>query len=165
MPERSERHVELMGLIATAPNETFAREYLNELWGIWGTAPDETAQEILQRGMEQRAAYNFVGALKDFDALIAYCPHYAEGYNQRAFVNFIGRNYEAALIDLDQALAITPDHIGAMSGKALTLLQLGRTREGQVLLRAALLLNPWLPERNRIVPLESIEENDTQTDL
>lgn len=165
VPERSDRHVELMGLLAEAPNETQAREYSNELWGIWGTAPDETAQEILQRGMERRAAYDFVGAVQDFDALVEYCPHYAEGYNQRAFVNFIGQDYEAALVDLDRAIALTPDHIGAISGRALTLLQLGREREGQLGLRAALALNPWLPERNRIAPLEPFKENDNQTDL
>lgn len=165
MPERSARHAELMDLIANAPNETIAREYSNELWGIWGTAPDETAQEILQRGMERRAAYDFVGAIKDFDALIKYCPHYAEGYNQRAFINFIGQDYAAALVDLDRALTLTPDHIGALSGRALTLLQLGRTREGQIGLRAALALNPWLPERNRIAPLPSGEQNSGQTDL
>ena len=165
VPERSARHVELMGLIAQAPNETQAREYSNELWGIWGTAPDEAAQEILQRGMERRAAYDLVGAAQDFDALIAYCPDYAEGYNQRAFINFIGQDYAAALVDLDRAIALTPDHIGAISGRALTLLQLGRTREGQLGLRAALALNPWLPERNRIAPLEPATENDGQTDL
>lgn len=164
-PERSVRHIELMALIANAPNEAQAREYSNELWGIWGTAPDETAQEVLQRGMERRAAYDFVGATKDFDTLIDYCPNYAEGYNQRAFVSFIGRDYEAALVDLDRAIALTPDHIGAISGRALTLLQLGREHEGQIALRAALALNPWLPERNRIAPLEPIEKNETQTDL
>lgn len=154
-----------MALIADAPNEPQARNFSNELWGIWGTAPDEAAQEILKRGMDRRAAYDFVGAVQDFDTLIDYCPDYAEGYNQRAFVNFIGQDYDAALDDLDRAIELTPDHIGAISGRALTLLQLGRKREGQIALRAALALNPWLPERNRIAPLEPVEENRTQTDL
>lgn len=154
VPERSERHTELMELISKAPNETQAREWSNELWEIWASAPDEVAQEILHRGMGRRASYNFAGAIEDFDRLIAYCPHYAEGYNQRAFVNFIRQDYAQSLEDLELALQLLPDHIGALTGKALTLIQLGREREGQIILRQALLLNPWLPERNRLLPLD-----------
>lgn len=158
--ERSNRHHELMDLVAAAPDENTARDLSNELWGIWATAPDDTAQQILQRGMERRDSYDFVGALKDFDALIAYCPNYAEGYNQRAFVNFINGSHAVSLTDLDRTLELTPDHIGALSGRALVLLELGREREGQLALREALKLNPWLPERNRLVPLENLEEKE-----
>jgi tetratricopeptide (TPR) repeat protein len=147
LPARSDLHISLMEQVAAAPDEITAREISNQLWEIWGTAPDDTAQEILQRGMERRAGYDFSGALEDFDALIAYCPDYAEGYNQRAFVNFIQGDYETSLTDLDRAIARTPDHIGAIVGRALALIQLGRNEEGQTQLRAALELNPWLPER------------------
>ncbi|SDW16350.1 tetratricopeptide repeat protein [Litoreibacter albidus] len=164
-PERSPRHIELMAAVAAAPDEMTARQHTNELWGIWAKAPDGTAQQILDRGMTRRASYDFVGALADFDKLIAYCPDYAEGYNQRAFVNFIREDYEAALLDLNRALALTPDHIGAIVGRALALIELGQHRAGQIALRKALLLNPWLPERNRITALPDREENDTQTDL
>ena len=163
--ERSARHSELMELVAGSPNEMVARGYTNELWGIWATAPDDTAQEILDRGMNQRASYNFAGALKDFDTLIAYCPNYAEGYNQRAFVNFIREDYETALADLNRAVELTPDHIGAIVGRALALIELGHVLEGQIALRRALLLNPWLPERNRVTPLPETEENGVETDL
>lgn len=152
--ERSERHLQLMEQVANAKDETMARELNNQLWEIWATAPDEMAQEILQRGMERRAAHDFASAVDDFDALVEYCPNYAEGYNQRAFVNFILGDYETSLTDLERALAITPDHIGALTGRALALMQLGRNDEGQAVLREALKLNPWLPERNRLEPLE-----------
>ena len=78
---------------------------------------------------------------------MAYCPDYAEGYNQRAFVSFLAHDFEAALVDLEATLALNPRHIGALSGKALTLIGLGRREDGQATLRAALALNPWLSER------------------
>lgn len=165
LPERSERHNALMDLIEAAPSETVARDFTNELWGIWATAPDETAQEILERGMNRRASFDLTGALSDFDTLVDYCPDYAEGYNQRAFVNFIRQDYDAALKDLTKAVELMPDHIGAIVGQALALIQLGRDREGQIALRRALILNPWLPERNRVTPLPDEEENDIKTDL
>jgi len=81
-----------------------------------------------------------------FDRLIDYCPDYAEGYNQRAFVNFLREDFAAALVDLDLALERRPRHVAAMSGKALTLMGLGRHDEAQEILREAVKLNPWIPE-------------------
>ncbi len=162
---RTEAHDRLMAEVRVAENEMEARLLTNELWEIWATAPNETAQEILQRGMERRRSYNFAGAVEDFDTLIEYCPNYAEGYNQRAFVNFIRGDYEVSLEDLNRAVEITPDHYAAVVGRALALMQLGRNKEGQIALREALELNPWLPERNRLVPLDEVEDKLPGQDL
>ena len=97
--------------------------------------------------MAQSESQAFLEARDTFDALIAYCPDYAEGYNQRAYASFLRRDYPAALVDLEMALNIMPNHIAALSGKALTLIGMGRAAEGQEALRAALALNPWLSER------------------
>jgi tetratricopeptide (TPR) repeat protein len=153
-PERSPEYSALLTQLRAAKSEAEAQPLNNRLWQIWTTAPDATAQEILARGMQRRASYDLLGAQQDFDALIAYCPDYAEGYNQRAFVSFIRQAYEASLADLDRTLAITPDHVGAASGRALALFELGREREAQIALRYALSLHPWLSERALLRPLE-----------
>ena len=165
LPPRSETHTRLMIEVAKAGSEAEARQLNNQLWEIWTTAPDQAAQEILRRGMERRASYDFAGALKDFATLIDYCPNYAEGYNQRAFVHFIRGDHQQALNDLERALEITPDHIGVISGMALTLMELGQMREGQIVLREALKLNPWLPERHRLIPLDQLEDTDPGQEL
>lgn len=162
LPDRSDRHTELLALVAQAQNEMKAQDLNNQLWEIWTTAPDDIAQEMLERGMGKRRAYDFLGAISDFDALIAYCPHYAEGYNQRAFIHFLREDYESALTDLRRTLEITPDHIGALSGVALSLLNMGLEREGQLALRHALTLNPWLPERFQLRELPPAEGNATE---
>ena len=100
--------------------------------------------------MAKRESFDFLGARDALDALVEYCPQYAEGYNQRAFASFLRRDYAAALVDLDKTLEIMPNHIAAMSGRGLTLLGMGRTEEGQEALRNALRLNPWLAERSLI---------------
>ncbi|MEP5198489.1 MAG: tetratricopeptide repeat protein, partial [Paracoccaceae bacterium] len=117
------------------------------LWKLWATAPDAAAQALLDRGMSARGSYDFLGAIEAFDRLVEYCPDYAEGYNQRAFVNFLREDFEPALTDLDLALARNPNHVAALSGKALTLMGLGRGDEAQEVLREAIKLNPWIPER------------------
>jgi len=146
-PDHGARLAALIASAQAAGSEGEGRRITNEMWQLWTDAPDAYAQELLDEGMDRRAAYDFEGAVKAFDALIGYCPDYAEGYNQRAFVAFLRQDYPAALEDLERALALSPEHVAALSGKALTLIGLGRMDEGQKALREALALNPWLPER------------------
>lgn len=117
------------------------------MWVLWATAPNQQAQAILDRGMTRRAAFDYAGAMADFDRLVAYCPAFAEGYNQRAFVNYLRQDFAAALGDLDRAIALSPKHIAALSGRALTLLGLHRSDEARAALQRAMSLNPWLAER------------------
>lgn len=149
-PDAPDHSVELSALFAearTAPSEAEGRLLSGKMWELWLDAPDAEAQEILDRGMRQRAEFDFAGALGSFDRLVDYCPAYAEGYNQRAFVHFLNADFAAALVDLDAALAIVPDHVGAQSGRALTLMNLGKTDAARVQMLAALENNPWLSER------------------
>ncbi|SFS67918.1 TPR repeat-containing protein [Sulfitobacter marinus] len=118
----------------------------NKMWDVWLRAPDDAAQEVLDRGMRKRGVYDFVGALSDFDRLVAYCATYAEGYNQRAYIHFLREDYENALIDLDIALRLQPLHVAAQSGRALTLMKLGRIPEARAQLLVAVQNNPWLSE-------------------
>jgi tetratricopeptide (TPR) repeat protein len=151
-PDHSGPISELLEDVQSAANEQEAQSINTQLWEYWADAPDERAQEILDSGMSRREVYDFVGALADFDRLVDYCPNYAEGYNQRAFVHYLRRDFAAALRDLDRALALSPRHVGAMSGRALSLLGLSRIAEAREALRAALDLNPWLSERHLLAP-------------
>lgn len=146
--DQSARMQALIAEVQAAPNENAARTAIGRMWMIWRQAPDARAQELLDAGMERLAIYDFDAAEAALSALVAYCPDYAEGYNQRAFAHFLRGDYEAALADLDLALARSPTHVAALAGRALTLIGMGREEEGQEALRAALALNPWLPERH-----------------
>lgn len=146
-PDHSTPLEALMNEVQEAETETQAREIANRMWEYWADAPNAQAQAMLDRGMTKRSAFDFLGALADFDQLIAYCPDYAEGYNQRAFVHYLRRDFASALADLDRALELSPRHIAAMSGRALSLYGLSRLEEAREALAAALALNPWLPER------------------
>jgi len=142
-----------------APTESAGRELSDEMWALWADAPDARAQEWLDEGMERRESYDFAGAEAAFDALVEYCPDYAEGYNQRAFVNFLRQDYAAALPDLERALTLSPRHVGALTGQAMTLIALQRPGEAAVVLRRALDLNPWLSERHLLPGLEALEDD------
>lgn len=116
------------------------------MWQVWLRAPDEAAQAVLDRGMSARDSYDFAGAHREFTRLIDYCPDYAEGWNQRAYISFLREDYPSALEDLDRALALQPRHVAAQSGRGLTLMNMGRTAEARAQMLEAVANNPWLSE-------------------
>lgn len=150
--DHSDELAALFDAARAAPSEAAARGAAEGLWKVYLRAPDAKAQAVLDRGMARRDSYDFLGAKADFDRLIAYCPAYAEGWNQRAFVYYLQGDYARALVDLDAALARSPDHVAAQSGRALTLMQLGQRAEARAQMLAALANNPWLSERSLIAP-------------
>ncbi|MEM9438619.1 MAG: hypothetical protein AAGA15_16445 [Pseudomonadota bacterium] len=124
---------------------------VQELWALWTEAPDDRAQSLLNEGMEAIRLGDFGYAGAQLDALIGYCPDYAEGYNQRAFAHYLQFEFAEALEMLDAAEARSPRHTGVLTGKALTLIGMGREDEAQEPLRRAVALNPWLSERALLV--------------
>ncbi|WP_233489347.1 tetratricopeptide repeat protein [Rhodovulum sp. 12E13] len=137
----------LIDALRAAPDAAAARKFNAALWALWTDAPDARAQALLDRGMARLRLGDLATALRALDELVAYCPDYAEGYNQRAFARYLAGDYAAALSDLDAALARSPRHVGALSGKALSLMGLGQDRKALAALEAALALNPHLSER------------------
>ncbi|MEM8878949.1 MAG: tetratricopeptide repeat protein, partial [Pseudomonadota bacterium] len=146
-----ERFAQLSAQIKEAPDQATGQALSQAMWNIWAKAPDDKAQELIVRGQSARESYDYDAAIDAFDALVAYCPDYAEGYNQRAFIYFLRQDFEPALADLELALERNPEHIAARAGLALTLLNMGRFETGQAVLREALEMNPWLPERGLLV--------------
>ena len=141
----SELH-QLFEKARNAPNHRVGKEVSGEMWRVWLRAPDEAAQAVLDRGLRRRDSFDYAGAMEEFNRLAEYCPTYAEGFNQRAFVHYLRENFEAALEDLDIALRLQPDHVAAQAGRGLTLMQLGRISEAREQMLIAVGNNPWLNE-------------------
>ena len=156
VPDHSARLAEIYAELQET-NGAGAAFLTSELWGIWTDAPNQQAQALLDEGMTQREQADFSGAVTTLDQLVTYCPNFAEGYNQRAFASFLLQDYDAALVDLERALSLRPRHIGAISGKGMTLMRLGRHQEAQEVLKQAVSLNPWLSERRLIEEPDGID--------
>jgi tetratricopeptide (TPR) repeat protein len=144
----------LFAALKTAQSERDARAIEAEIWESWiDAAPTQEINALTREAMRKRGEYDFEGARLILNDVVAQAPGYAEGWNQRAFVLFLQEKYDAALSDLDKALALEPRHFGAMSGKARILMGQGRMRLGQQVLREAVALHPYLQERSMLIPL------------
>jgi tetratricopeptide (TPR) repeat protein len=148
LPDTSVEQARLTLALRRAPAEQVAREIQNRLWQIWLLAPDADAQAMLDRGLDLREGQDLEGSRAALDDLVAYCPDYVEGYNQRAYSAFLADDYRAALADLEVVIAMKPDHVPALAGLGLTLLALGRIEEARRALADAVRGNPWIAERS-----------------
>jgi tetratricopeptide (TPR) repeat protein len=151
-PALAAERAPLFEALRAAPTEMQGREIADRIWQSWHVAPDAQAQSLLDTGLRRLREADYAEAERTLSELVAYCPDYAEGWNQRAFARFLAGDLDGALADLDQALELEPLHFGALTGRALALLRQGRAGPGQDALRAAVAVNPWVAERHLLVP-------------
>lgn len=148
----------LFDALKNAPSEAEAEVIENDIWRSWlEAAPSPNLQAKLETAMRMRGQYDFQGARDLLDEVIAEAPDYAEGWNQRAFVLFLQGNYEASLEDIDKTLALEPRHFGALSGKAMIFMTLGRVKLGQETLRQAVEIHPYLKERSMLIAPKGVD--------
>ncbi len=92
---------------------------------VWLTSGDDNIDFIMQNAILAMERRDFVVAEELLDRVIELMPLYAEGWNKRAMVHFMKKEYEKALATLRHALALDPRHFQALHGLALTLQEIG----------------------------------------
>ena len=79
-----------------------------------------------------------------FSRLIQTAPGYAEGWNKRATVRFLAKDYPGSIADCRETVARNPHHFGALSGQGLCYMAIGRHRDAAAMFRRALAVHPHL---------------------
>jgi tetratricopeptide (TPR) repeat protein len=114
------------------------------IWARWFDTENPAVKELIRRGQAHLRLRRIAIAAALFDRVVRIAPDYAEGWNRRATVRYLQGNYEGSLSDIARTLKLEPRHFGALSGRGLVLLKLGRDREALAAFRAALAVNPHL---------------------
>lgn len=146
----------LFDLLRVSATEVEGTSLATEIWALFSTAPDAKAQDLLDRGTRYIERGQIQSARTLLDELVAYCPDYAEGWNQRAFARFLDGDYDGALEDIEHTLRLEPRHFGALAGRGLTLMRQGRQILAQKAIRDGLKVHPWLSERRLLPPEQKI---------
>ncbi len=148
---RAEERAGLFLALKNAPDEQVARAAVSAIWDLWQTAPDATAQKLLDSARQRMRVYDFAGAMEHLDKLVTYAPDYSEGWNTRATTLFLQEKYDRSLDDVEKTLELEPSHFGALAGKAIILMRQGRIELSQKALRQAVDVNPYLQERSLLI--------------
>ena len=129
-----------------------------KLWEIWCASGDPEIDRLLERGSEAMERGDLLAAEALFTDLIRRAPHFAEGWNKRATVRYLGGNHAAAIADCEETIERKPHHFGALSGQGLCHMALGQHKEAADLFRRTLAVYPHLDaaRRNLVVALGEI---------
>ena len=114
------------------------------LWQMWHRSGDPELDALLRQGIEAIERQELQASDEIFSRLIKAAPGFAEGWNKRATVRYLARDYAGSIADCRQTLARNPNHFGALSGQGLCHLALGEHQEAASLFRRALAVHPHL---------------------
>ena len=81
-------------------------------------------------------------------------PDYAEGWNQRATIQYMMGNLDLSIADCAKVLELEPRHFGALSGRSLMYLQQGKRALALKDMAAAIAVHPFLNERQLFPELD-----------
>jgi tetratricopeptide (TPR) repeat protein len=101
-------------------------------------------------------------ALEILNSLVEVKPDYVEGWNRRATIHFMQKDFGAALADIRQVLAREPRHFGALSGLGLIMQEIGDEKRALEVFRRALAVHPRLDKIPDLVKTlsEKVEGRD-----
>ena len=114
------------------------------LWRTWCRSGNGEADRIFRAGVDAMQKGKLEDAEHQFSRVIELMPGFAEGWNKRATVRFMRRNFAGSIADCQETLARNPNHFGAASGQGLCHLSRGEFREAAVCFRRALEIHPHL---------------------
>ncbi len=114
------------------------------LWQLWHQSGQPPLDALLLQGIEAMQQGRLEEADGRFTRLIEAAPDFAEGWNKRATVRYMAKDYAGSIADCRETLARNPNHFGALSGQGLCHLALGEYREAAELFRRTLAVHPHL---------------------
>lgn len=114
------------------------------LWGVWFRLGTHRAIGLVKCGNNHLHHGNYVCALEKFSQAIQEDERFAEAYNQRAIAHYLCERFAESIADCQSALALIPQHFGAMSGMGHCYAHQGHWSQARHCYRLALAIHPRL---------------------
>jgi Flp pilus assembly protein TadD len=113
-----------------------------QVWSIWMTSGTSEQNERLAKASQVMGTGQGKVALAILDDLIKEAPGFAEAWNKRATLHYLMGDYQASLDDIVKTVDLEPRHFGALSGRGMVLMKLGKNAEALAAFKEALAVNP-----------------------
>ena len=110
-------------------NEKAAERIAGQIFEEWnhsGSASIDLMMQWSQKAIEDK---KYAVALDFLDEIVTLQPTYAEGWNRRATLHYLMKNYAKSMADIDRTLQLEPRHFGAISGLAQIMADTGRKQQ------------------------------------
>jgi len=114
------------------------------LWSIWCRSGDPETDRLFRAGVEAMQNRRLEDAEEFFARVIERSPAFAEGWNKRATVRYLRKNFKGSITDCQETLARNGHHFGAASGQGLCHMTVSQFREAAICFRRALEIHPHL---------------------
>lgn len=152
----------LFGALKVAPDEDSAKAISERIWVVFLGAGGDTTNLLISRVRAAIEKKEFDLALELLDGVVEFKPDYVEGWNQRATVHFMKKDYTRALADLAQALKREPRHFGALFGLGVIMQEFGDEKRALDAYRRALEIDPHMKRVPELVKelSEKVEGRD-----
>jgi tetratricopeptide (TPR) repeat protein len=126
---RAERLDKLFSDLKRERNEKAAERIANQIWLVWNDSGSASIDLMMQWSQKAIQDQKFDVALDFLDQVVTLQPDFAEGWNRRATVHFLMKNYGKSMADIDKTLELEPRHFGAISGLAQIMADTGRREQ------------------------------------
>ncbi len=152
----------LFGALKAAPDDETAKAIEQRIWALWMHSRSDTANLLMTRVQKAVEEKDLNLALKLLDAIVKIKPDYVEGWNRRATIYYLKKDYGRSIADIGEVLRREPRHFGALTGLGLILQDIGDDRQALEVYRRALAVYPRLERVPDIVKTltEKVEGRD-----
>jgi tetratricopeptide (TPR) repeat protein len=141
----------LFGALKAAPDAASAKQVENRIWALWLASGSDSANLLMSRAKSAIDSNDLDVAVELLDALTKIKPDYVEGWNRRATLHYMRKEYGQAMEDIRQVLVREPRHFGAISGLGMILNEFGDEKHALDAFRRALEINPHLSKIDEMV--------------
>ena len=144
--DRKKILTELYHRLRKAEDEATAAIVASAIEKLWLHSGSATVDLLMDRVGVLMEDEEFDIALKLLNSVIEIAPAYSEGWNRRAALFFVKKDFARSLDDLRHALALDPSHFKAIQGLGLLMQELGDKEAALKAFRQALKVHPHLEE-------------------
>jgi len=134
----------LFGALKAAPDESSAKVIEQRIWAQWLISKSDTTNLLMSRVKKAVELKDTDLALQLLDIVVELNPDYVEGWNRRATLHYMRKEFGQSLTDIRRVLALEPRHFGALTGLGLILREVGEEKQALKAFRKALEVNPHL---------------------
>lgn len=155
----------LFGRLAVTADAVEARSPEAAIWQIWLEPKDTKLEAVMARGIAAMNGRRLGAALAFFDRVTREAPGFAEGWNKRATVHYLMKDFDASVRDIARTLELEPRHFGALSGLGLINMALERPEAALRAFEQVLMIHPnSAGARTHVKRLRGILKGDLRGD-